>query len=108
MAARKQKADESLPTLGRDLVTLVIAYVKQETVDPLKHLGRFLGLGLAGVIVGSIGGVFLLLAGIRALQTETGTAFTGNLSFLPYVFALILCGAVAGITAKALGGRGEK
>jgi len=38
-----------------------------------------------------VGAVLLLLAGLRALQTETGTSFTGNLSWLPY----LITGAVA-------------
>jgi hypothetical protein len=86
----------------------VVAYVKQETVDPVKDLGRFVGLGLAGVVVGSIGGVFLLLAGIRVLQAEAGSTFNGNLSFLPYVFALVVCGLVAGLAAKSLAGGDQR
>lgn len=95
---------DGIPTVLRDLRTLVVAYVKQETVDPIKDLGRFVGLGLAAVVVGSIGGIFLLLAGIRVLQTETGTTFSGNWSFVPYLAALVVCGVVAGLAAKALPG----
>ncbi len=102
MSTRDQA--QGIPGVLQDLRTLVVAYVKQETVDPVKDLGRFVGLGLAGVVVGSVGGIFLLLAGIRALQAEADSIFNGNLSFLPYVFALLACGLVAGMAAKALGG----
>ncbi|NCG36732.1 MAG: hypothetical protein GWP48_04300 [Actinobacteria bacterium] len=36
-----------------------------------------------------IGGISLTLAMLRALQTETGTAFTGNLSWTPYLITLV-------------------
>ena len=98
---------QSLPTIVRELGTMVVAYVRQQTVEPLKGVGRSLALGLAGVVVGSIGGVFLLLGGIRVLQTET-TAFSGNLSFLPYVFALVLCAAVAGGAARSISAGGDR
>ena len=57
---------------------LTVAYAKQETVDPLKGLGRFLGYGVSGSLVFGFGALLLLLSLLRALQTETGTTFTGN------------------------------
>ena len=41
-----------------------------------------------GSLALTVGAVLLLLAGLRALQTETGTSFTGNLSWLPYLFTV--------------------
>ena len=38
----------------------------------------FLGIGVS----------LLLLSGLRALQTETGTTFTGNWSWAPYLIAV--------------------
>ena len=99
---------ESLATTLQDLKTLVVGYVRQETLDPIKDLGRFLGLGLAGVVIGGVGGLFLILGGIRALQAETGSTFTGNLSFLPYLFALILCAIVAGLALRAVAGGDDR
>ncbi|MDQ6910984.1 MAG: hypothetical protein M3Z84_09435 [Actinomycetota bacterium] len=105
MAEPKHKADESLPTLGRDLVTLVIAYVKQETIEPIRGIGRFLGFSLAAVVVGGLGTILLVLGVIRLLQAETGSAFRGHLSFLPYLIGMVLClvvigGAIMGTKAK--------
>jgi hypothetical protein len=81
---------------GREFVDLVVAYAKQETVGPLRGLGRFVALGSAASIGFSLGGLLLLLALLRALQTETGSTFQGNLSWLPYLItagaALIVLG----------------
>ncbi|HUS62729.1 MAG TPA: phage holin family protein [Acidimicrobiales bacterium] len=76
---------KSIPEVVSDLWELTTSYAKQETIDPLKGLGRFLGFGIGGAIALGVGVVLLLLAGLRALQTETSTTFTGNLSWAPYL-----------------------
>lgn len=101
MAAERTKADESLPTLGRELVKLVIDYVKQETIDPIRGLGRYLAFSLAAVVVGGIGIILLVLGIIRLLQAETGSAFRGHLSFLPYLIAMVLALFVIAVAAKS-------
>lgn len=104
MAERTTKRDESpedVPTLLREIATMTLAYVKQETVEPLKGVGRFLAFGAAGILVAGIGILLLVLGGLRLLQTETGSAFRGHLKFLPYLFAVIVCGAVAVGAIKA-------
>jgi hypothetical protein len=79
---------KSIPQVASELWELTTTYAKQETIDPLKGLGRFLGYGVGGAIALGIGVVLLLLAGLRALQTETGSTFTGNLSWAPYLIAV--------------------
>lgn len=81
---------KSLPQVVSELWELAVAYARQETIDPLKGLGRFLGYGIGGAILLGLGVVLLLLAGLRALQTETSTTFTGNLSWIPYVIAVVV------------------
>ncbi len=71
-----------------ELFDLLKSYAKQELLDPLKSLPRWLGLGLLGSFGLIVGIVLLLMAMLRALQTETGTMFTGNLSWAPYVAAI--------------------
>lgn len=84
---------KSIPQVASELWELTVSYAKQETIDPLKGLGRFLGYGIGGAIALGAGVVLLLLAGLRALQTETSTTFTGNLSWAPYLIA-VAAGAV--------------
>lgn len=103
MARRDDKAkkDKSLPGEAQELFQLVVGYAKQETLDPVKNLGRFIGFGMAGALLGSLGAVLLLLGGLRLLQTETGDAFDGNLTFVPYLVVLAVSGAIAAGAMKA-------
>lgn len=77
-----------MPQVVAELWELATGYAKQETIDPLKGLGRFLAWGVSGAVALGIGVGLLLLAGLRALQTETDTSFTGNLSWVPYVIVV--------------------
>ena len=83
--------DKSLPTLAAELWDLVRAYAKQETVEPMKGLGRFVAFGVAGSVLLGMGTLLLALAGLRALQTETDGALDNHLSFVPYVIVLVVC-----------------
>ena len=86
----KQDSDKSVAVLGNEFLGLVIAYAKQETVDPLKSLGRFVAWGVVGAVLIATGGVLLALAAVRAAQAETGAHLHGNLSWVPYAGGLIL------------------
>lgn len=68
----------------QDATTLVRNYLLQETVDPLRQLGRYVLWGALGSLLIGIGVLMLLIALLRLLQGETG-AFDGNLSWLPYL-----------------------
>ena len=91
-------------TIG-ELKDLVVAYFKQETLEPLKGLRRYVGFGLLGATLLGLGVLFLAMAGLRALQTETGSRFTGSWSWAPYGIVVLglLLGAAA--TWKARTGR---
>lgn len=93
---------KGLPTLGSELWELVVTYVKQETIVPIKGLGRFLVIGVAGSAVLSIGLLLLVLALLRALQSEADTTFDGNWSFAPYLITLVACALVTGLAARAI------
>jgi len=98
---RRSKDDggRGVTAAGGDFVQLVVDYAKQETLGPLKGLGRFLAFGVAGSIALAVGLVLLLLAALRALQTETGSTFGGHLSWLPYLITAALAVAVLGLAA---------
>jgi hypothetical protein len=96
-----------IPAHAQDLWQLVVAYVKQETVEPIKGIGRFVGFGLAGSALLGFGLVITFLGLLRLLQEETGDAFRGHLKFVPYLLTLVACGAVAGGALKARGRKKE-
>jgi uncharacterized membrane protein YidH (DUF202 family) len=98
MADRRD--DKSLPTQVGELWRLVLAYFRQETVEPVRNLGRFVGLGVAGSLVLGLGVGLLLLGTLRFFQTETGSTFTGHLSWIPY-FIMLIVSVVLAIVAVA-------
>jgi hypothetical protein len=70
-----------------ELVKLVIAYAKQETVDPVVKQAKVLGTGIAGAGLLAVGTVLLGLGFLRALQAEFGgggrAALTQVAAFAP-------------------------
>jgi hypothetical protein len=99
MAPRSDNGSHGLRHAGDDAFQLTVDYVKQETVEPLRGLGRFLYMGIAGSFFLS-GGLLLILIGVlRLLQTETGTALTGDLSWVPYAVVVLLGLAIIGVAA---------
>jgi hypothetical protein len=96
----QESSDKGVPQVVNELWSLTRDYARQETVDPLKGVGRYIIYGFAGAVLTSIGVILLLLSLLRALQTEdlTGSTFRGNLSWIPYVIVLIV-GAAVGLLA---------
>ena len=84
---------------------LIVAYAKQETIEPIKSLGRFLKFGVPGALLLAVGSLLLTLAALRALQTETGTMFQGNWSWAPYFIVFFGALAVGGFTVTRIGAK---
>jgi hypothetical protein len=94
-----------LPQLVKELWELIVAYFKQETVVPLQQLGRYVAFGLLGALLLGTGVIFLATSALRALQTETGSTFTGNWSWAPYLIVTVAVLAGAALTWMARGKR---
>ncbi len=91
-----------LKSTGSETLRLVVDYVKQETLEPLKGLGRYVLFGVAGSVALSIGMAILAVAFLRVLQGETGSTFTGNWSWAPYLICTVVVVIVAAIAVKAV------
>jgi hypothetical protein len=89
------KRPPPLPQLVTELRELVVRYVREQTLIPLQKLGRYVGFGIVGSLLLGFGVVFLGMAGLRALQDETGDTFSGDWSWVPYLimFIALLLGA---------------
>ena len=87
---------------GQEVVKLVVDYIKQETLEPVKGLGRYIVFGVAGSVALSIGLAVLAVGFLRLLQGETGSTFTGNLSWIPYVICAVLVILIAFVAVKAV------
>jgi hypothetical protein len=97
MAPRPDNGSHGLRHAGDDAFQLTVDYLKQETIEPLRGLGRFLYMGIAGSFF-LAGGILLILIGVlRLLQTETGTALTGDWSWVPYAVVIVLGLMVIGV-----------
>jgi len=71
-----------------EIQQLVVGYARQETLEPLKRLGTYLGFGLAGSLCMFLGSAF---AGIATLRLTQGLdVFSGSswASLVPYLCAL--------------------
>ena len=94
-ASASAKRPPPLPQLVTELRELVVRYVREQTLIPLQKLGRYIGFGVLGSLLLGFGVVFLGMAGLRALQEETGDTFSGDWSWVPYLimFIALLLGA---------------
>ena len=97
-----------IPQIASELYELVVAYFKQETTEPLKALGRVVAYGLAGSLLIGVGVVCITVGGLRLLQTETGSTFTGNWSWVPYLIITVLLGIGGALTWKIGTSRRQK
>ncbi len=96
-AASTTGGHKSIGTVLSELWTLTVAYAKQEIKDPLDGLLSTVAWGVATMLLLGFGCVLLAIGGLRALQTETGSTFTGNLSWAPYGIVLAVSVIVLGI-----------
>lgn len=96
----RRENPKSFVELGIDAFQTVLGYARQQIVDPMKSLGRFVGLGLAGAVVGALGIVLGLFGLLRLLQTETEPFLNGAtsrwLSFAPYLVVIIVGASIVG------------
>ena len=97
MPSPSDNGSHGLRHAGDDAFQLTVDYLKQETVQPLRGLGRFLYMGIAGSFFLAFGILLILLGVLRLLQTETGTALTGDWSWVPYAAVFVLGIAVIGV-----------
>jgi hypothetical protein len=87
----------------KDLASTAVAYAKQETVGPLKGLGRFAAAGFASSIFFATSFVLAGLAALRGIQDATGArkgrggTFSGTLSWIPYLLAVLVCLILLGL-----------
>ena len=88
--------DTRPPTRGSDdssigdVIDTIKAYAQQQTIGPLKNVGRWLAYGAAASFTLAIGLIVLLLGVLRLIQAEWDRAATGSLSWLAYVITLIV------------------
>ena len=73
-----------------DVVDTVIGYVKQETLEPLRGIGRWIAVGTVASSMVSIGMVMILIGSLRFIDDICGHAFDGMWSFAPYLIVFVV------------------
>ena len=100
--ADNEKASGRLRTKGNDTLQLIVDYVKQETLEPLKGLGRFVLFGVVGSVL-LAGGFVILAVATDTRAVGEAAAFSGNLSWLPYVICAVVSIGVGALAVVAIG-----
>jgi len=98
--------EKSIPQVLTELWEMTLAYAKQETVEPLKGLGRFIGLGIAAVLLASTGIILITLGVLRVLQVHNGEHLNGNWNWVPYLVALAALGILIAIIVSRVKAKG--
>lgn len=88
----------------RELWELLKDYARQETIDPLKGLGRYLAYGIGAAIATAIGAGLLLLGVLRLIQSEGGRFLDGrgDSSVAPYFAVVLLAALLAFLLASRI------
>jgi len=90
-----------------EIRTLFLRYLKEETIQPLKELGRFVAFGTLGSLFVGFGSTLMLFGVLRFLQDQF-RVLDGSLSWLPYLIIVVLAAAIMAITAWRIVSGGAK
>jgi hypothetical protein len=107
--SKKAGQEEGLPAELRELIELIVTYAKQQTIDPLKQLGRWVAFGVAGAVMLGLGFLLVGLGLLRGIQSEAGKHLAGDWSWAPYLIVVVFFGVVIGLMVRRIAhGPGSK
>ena len=87
---------------AQEIQEMLVSYAKQETVEPLKSLGRYVGLGVAGSLLVFLGTFFVGLGALRYTQTIEFFEGSSWASTLPYVITIVVLVLFLGLIFMAM------
>lgn len=99
-SSRKHVESVDAPSIG-ELTHLVIAYAKQETLEPIRGAVRWLAFGFAAVVFLILGIIMLTLGALRLLQFELFANAT-TWSWIPYLIVMALCAMIVALTLSRI------
>lgn len=85
---------QTLAEEAEEIKDVALRYVSEETIDPLKALGRYTAYGCAGSLLVGIGGLLVAVGLLRLLQE----LFHGTTSWIPYLLVTLSGSAIVGLT----------
>jgi hypothetical protein len=80
-----------------DVFDLVKTYARQETIGPLKGIGRKIAFGSAGALLLGLGVFFVALGLLRLIQTKIPRLGEGTMSLLSYAIVIVFCALMTGL-----------
>ena len=83
-----------------DVVTLIQSYLRQELVEPLRTVGRFLAYGIVGSLLIGSGLVLLAVGTLRGIQATE--VIEKCWSWLPYLHSAAALVAVSMVTLRQI------
>lgn len=90
-----------LPELIQEFFAMAKQYLRQETLEPAKALGRTAGFSMAAGVAFALGALLLSVAGVRYLiEVLPGESGDRVWSGLGYVIASVVLLAVGGLVAR--------
>lgn len=81
-----------------ELRDTALRYVKEETIDPVKALGRYAAFGCLGSLLIGLGGILCLVGALRGMAH----LFHGTVSWIPYFVVVVIGIAFVGLTVRAI------
>ncbi len=88
---------------AKELQQMLVTYAKQETVEPLKTLGGYLGKGIAGAVFVFLGIMFTGFGTLRFFQSEVDSFRGGGWgSLAPYGITLGVLAVMIGVLVLSL------
>jgi len=94
---RKFVRSNSIQRDLEEIKDLAVKYIKEETIQPVKDLGRFVAWGTAGSLLVGVGCTLILFGSLRFLQ-EQFKVLDGTLSFIPYLIVAALAALMIAFT----------
>ena len=89
-------ATKELPELIREFVEMSRDYLRQETVEPAKALGRFAGFSIGAAVAWMLGSLLVGIAMMRAVVNALpDSPYWEALGYM--LAALVVTGAIAAI-----------
>jgi hypothetical protein len=93
-----------LPQLITEFVDMSKEYLRQETLEPARRLGRYAGFTIAASILFAVGGLLLAIAAVRGIIILLPDG--PNWSALGYVLGAIAIAVVIGVIVAVAGSGG--
>ena len=90
---------QTLAEEAEGIKDVAVRYLREESVDPVKALGRYTAFGCAGSFLVGLGGLLVAVGLLRLLQE----LFHGTTSWIPYLLITTVGIVIVGLTLLKIG-----